>query len=133
MVPRSTAERLLDIRDAATGLRDIVADMDTAFNATDPLSPILIVGLLAPIIGQSALSLGGEAALLFGMFAAATTWWVCLSGGIATAAIAAVWCPEPCNPGSAPPVRSRSRQRRSSGNADSVSAPFRGEAPRALR
>jgi hypothetical protein len=83
MVPRSTAERLLDIRDAATGLRDIVADMDTAFNATDPLSPILIVGLLAPIIGQSAASLGGAAALLFGMFVAATTWWVCLSGGIA--------------------------------------------------
>jgi threonine/homoserine/homoserine lactone efflux protein len=54
-----------------------------AFNATNPLSPILIVGLLAPIIGQSAPSLGGAAALLFGMFAAATTWWVCLSGGIA--------------------------------------------------
>ena len=53
------------------------------FNATNPLSPILIVGLLAPIIGQSAPSLGGVAALLFGMFAAATTWWVCLSGGIA--------------------------------------------------
>ena len=53
------------------------------FNATNPLSPILILGLLAPIIGQSAPSLGGAAALLFGMFAAATTWWVCLSGGIA--------------------------------------------------
>ena len=34
MVRRSTAERLLDIRDAATDLRDIVADMDTeAFHA----------------------------------------------------------------------------------------------------
>ncbi len=53
------------------------------FNVTNPLSPILIVGLLAPIIGQSAPLLGGAAALLFGMFAAATTWWVCLSGGIA--------------------------------------------------
>jgi uncharacterized protein with HEPN domain len=34
MVRRSTAERLLDIRDAATDLRDIVADMGTeAFHA----------------------------------------------------------------------------------------------------
>jgi uncharacterized protein with HEPN domain len=34
MVRRSTAERLLDIREAATDLRDIVADMDTdAFHA----------------------------------------------------------------------------------------------------
>jgi|SRR5271165_1713380 uncharacterized protein with HEPN domain len=34
MVRRSAAERLLDIREAATDLRDIVADMDTdAFHA----------------------------------------------------------------------------------------------------
>ena len=34
MVRRSPAERLLDIREAATDLRDIVADMDTeAFHA----------------------------------------------------------------------------------------------------
>jgi uncharacterized protein with HEPN domain len=34
MVRRSVAERLLDIREAATDLRDIVADMDTdAFHA----------------------------------------------------------------------------------------------------
>jgi threonine/homoserine/homoserine lactone efflux protein len=54
-----------------------------AFNATNPLAPLLIVGLLAPIIGQSAPSLGGAVALLSGMFVAATTWWICLSGGIA--------------------------------------------------
>jgi putative LysE/RhtB family amino acid efflux pump len=55
-----------------------------AFNATNPLSPILIVGLLAPIVGQtSPPSPGAAVALLFGMFVAATTWWVCLSGGIA--------------------------------------------------
>jgi threonine/homoserine/homoserine lactone efflux protein len=53
------------------------------FNATNPLSPILIVGLLAPIVGQTSPSPGGAVALLFGMFVAATTWWVCLSGGIA--------------------------------------------------
>ena len=53
------------------------------FNATNPLSPILIVGLLAPIVGQTSPSPGAAVALLFGMFVAATTWWVCLSGGIA--------------------------------------------------
>src|SRR5277367_921494 len=53
------------------------------FNATNPLSPILIVGLLAPIVGQTPPSPGGAVALLFGMFVAATAWWVCLSGGIA--------------------------------------------------
>jgi threonine/homoserine/homoserine lactone efflux protein len=54
-----------------------------AFNVTNPLAPMLIVGLLSPIIGQSAPSLGEAVALLFGMFAAASTWWICLSGGIA--------------------------------------------------
>lgn len=39
-----------------------------AFNATNPLAPVLLVGALSPIIGQSALSPGGAAALLFGMF-----------------------------------------------------------------
>ncbi len=37
---------------------------------------------LSPIIGLSAPSLREAAVLLFGMFSAAATWWVCLSGGI---------------------------------------------------
>ena len=53
-----------------------------AFNASNPMSPVLIIALLSPIIGMSAPSLGEAAAFLFGMFTAATTWWVCLSGGI---------------------------------------------------
>ncbi len=51
-----------------------------AFNATNPVSTILIVALLSPVVGLSAPSLAGSAALLLGMFTAATTWWVCLTG-----------------------------------------------------
>jgi putative LysE/RhtB family amino acid efflux pump len=54
-----------------------------AFNATNPMAMILILALLSPIIGHAVPSWTGGAALLFGMFAAATTWWVCLSGGVA--------------------------------------------------
>lgn len=54
-----------------------------AFNSTNPLLPILLVGMLSPVIGQSPPSLGGAVALLFGMFTAATIWWVCLSGCVA--------------------------------------------------
>jgi len=53
------------------------------FNAFNPMSPVLIVALLSPIVGLSAPSLGEAAALLLGMFASAMTWWVCLSGGVA--------------------------------------------------
>ena len=53
-----------------------------AFNATNPLSPVLIIALLSPIVGLSAPSWGEAAMLLLGMFMAAATWWVCLSGGI---------------------------------------------------
>ncbi len=53
-----------------------------AFNVTNPISPVLIVSLLSPIVGTSAPSLGGAVAMLFGMFMAATIWWVCLSGSI---------------------------------------------------
>ena len=52
------------------------------FNAANPLSPILIIALLSPIVGLSAPSWRGAAMLLLGMFMAAATWWVCLSGGI---------------------------------------------------
>lgn len=53
-----------------------------AFNATNPMSPVLIVSLLSPVIGPSAPSIGSAVTLLFGMFLAATIWWVCLSGSI---------------------------------------------------
>jgi threonine/homoserine/homoserine lactone efflux protein len=52
------------------------------FNATNPMPPLLIMGLLSPIVGQSAPSLEDAAALLLGMFAAAMTWWTCLTGGV---------------------------------------------------
>jgi threonine/homoserine/homoserine lactone efflux protein len=54
-----------------------------AFNVANPLLPILLVGVLSPIIGQSAPSLGGAVALLLGMFTAATAWWICFSGCVA--------------------------------------------------
>ena len=53
------------------------------FNATNPMALILIVGLLSPIVGLSVPSLGDAAGLLLGMFAAAATWWICLSLGVA--------------------------------------------------
>jgi threonine/homoserine/homoserine lactone efflux protein len=53
-----------------------------AFNATNPLSPVLMIALLSPIIGPSSPSWGQAAMLLLGMFLAASAWWVCLSGGI---------------------------------------------------
>ena len=53
------------------------------FNATNPLSPILIAALLAPIIGLYSFSLENAVILLVGIFAAAMTWWICLTGGIA--------------------------------------------------
>jgi threonine/homoserine/homoserine lactone efflux protein len=53
------------------------------FNATNPLSPILIAALLSPLIGLYSFSLDDAAILLLGIFAAAMTWWICLTGGIA--------------------------------------------------
>ena len=41
-----------------------------------------MIALLSPIIGLSAPSLSEAVILLLGMFTAAATWWVCLSGGI---------------------------------------------------
>lgn len=51
-----------------------------AFNATNPLSPVLMIALLSPIVGLSAPSWEKAAMLLLGMFTAAASWWVCLSG-----------------------------------------------------
>ena len=54
-----------------------------ALNATNPLLPILLVGTLSPVIGQSPPSPGGAVVLLLGMFTAASVWWVCLSACVA--------------------------------------------------
>ncbi len=53
-----------------------------AFNAGNPMSPVLIFALLSPIIGLRAPGTFQAAALLTGMFAAAATWWVCLSASV---------------------------------------------------
>ena len=53
-----------------------------AFNATNPMSVILIVALLSPVAGSVA-SAGDAMLLLGGMFGAAAAWWVCLSGVVA--------------------------------------------------
>jgi threonine/homoserine/homoserine lactone efflux protein len=53
------------------------------FNATNPMALILILALLTPIVGLSAPALSDAVLLLLGMFTAATTWWVCLCGGVA--------------------------------------------------
>jgi threonine/homoserine/homoserine lactone efflux protein len=49
-------------------------------SASNPMSPILTMALLAPGGGPS---FGDASVLLLGMFTAAATWWVCLSGGVA--------------------------------------------------
>ena len=53
------------------------------FNATNPMALILILALLSPIVGHSAPTLGDAVQILLGIFIAATTWWICLSGGVA--------------------------------------------------
>ena len=53
-----------------------------AFNTGNPMSPVLMIALLSPITAVSAPGLGQAAALLIGMFTAAATWWVCLSGTV---------------------------------------------------
>jgi threonine/homoserine/homoserine lactone efflux protein len=53
-----------------------------AFNATNPLSVILIAALLTPLVGSVTSGLDALV-LLSGMFGAASTWWVCLSFGVA--------------------------------------------------
>lgn len=53
------------------------------FNAFNPMSPALTFALLSPLTAAAALSAREAAALLFGMFAAASAWWVCLSAAVA--------------------------------------------------
>jgi threonine/homoserine/homoserine lactone efflux protein len=54
-----------------------------AFNATNPMALMLVMALLSSAVGGTSPSLGDAILLLLGMFTAATTWWVCLSGGVA--------------------------------------------------
>jgi threonine/homoserine/homoserine lactone efflux protein len=51
-----------------------------AFNATNPMSVMLVVALLSPVADDALASPGAGMALLCGMFMAATCWWACLSG-----------------------------------------------------
>lgn len=54
-----------------------------AFNAVNPMSPILIMALLTPVVGGLVPSQLDTGLLLLGMFGAAMCWWVCLSSGVA--------------------------------------------------
>ena len=72
----------VDQRDAAPMTPMMAYGSAVAFNASNPMSPILIMALLSPLIGLSPLACGEAATLLLGMFTAAATWWVCLTGGI---------------------------------------------------
>ena len=54
-----------------------------AFNATNPMALILILALLSPAVGQTAPPWVDALGFLLGMFSAASTWWVCLSAGVA--------------------------------------------------
>ena len=47
------------------------------------MSLLLIFSLLSPIAGTTAASPAAAPTLLFGMFAAASLWWMLLSGGVA--------------------------------------------------
>ena len=53
-----------------------------AFNLTNPMAPVLILALLSPVVSVSSPTASQAAVLLLGMFTAAVTWWVCLSGGV---------------------------------------------------
>jgi len=53
------------------------------FNAFNPMSLALTFALLSPLTARAAPSAAEAAALLFGMFAAASAWWVCLSAAVA--------------------------------------------------
>ncbi len=52
------------------------------FNAANPMGPLMIMSLLSPLVGASVPCLPAAAVMLFGMFAAATGWWISLSGGV---------------------------------------------------
>lgn len=53
-----------------------------AFNATNPMSPVLMVALLSPVVAPGGSTTGEAALLLLGMFTGAAGWWVCLTGSV---------------------------------------------------
>ena len=53
-----------------------------AFNAINPMSLVLMLALLSPIIGVSGPSFAQAATLLLGVFIAVVSWWVCLASGV---------------------------------------------------
>ena len=53
-----------------------------AFNITNPVGPVLIIALLSPAMAMRAPSWANAGILLLGMFVAAASWWVCLSGTV---------------------------------------------------
>lgn len=53
------------------------------FNAANPLSPMLMVALFAPVMHRSVPDFDEAVVLLLGMFVAAVSWWMCLSSGVA--------------------------------------------------
>lgn len=80
---RTLRRRRLGAAPAPATLSPIAAyGTAVAFNATNPMSPMLLIALLTPVLHASAPSLAGTALLLLGMFAAAMAWWTCLSGGV---------------------------------------------------
>lgn len=53
-----------------------------AFNSINPVSLVLMLALLSPLIGVSEPSFAQAATLLLGVFVAVTTWWICLVSGV---------------------------------------------------
>jgi putative LysE/RhtB family amino acid efflux pump len=85
-----SAFRALRSRRPATGVPCTPAPSAVAaygsavvFNAGNPMALILVVALISPLAEHATLSWTCDLTFLLGMFAAATTWWVCLSAVIA--------------------------------------------------
>ena len=84
-----SAVRIL-MRGCQPGVRSSVAAFSpaaaygsaVAFNLTNPMGPVLIIALLSPALAAQRPSWVGASALLLGMFMAAASWWVCLSGAV---------------------------------------------------
>lgn len=53
-----------------------------AFNLANPMGPVLIVALLSPVLVMHVPTWSGASVVLLGMFMAAASWWVCLSGAV---------------------------------------------------
>lgn len=53
------------------------------YNLTNPMSLVVMLALLSPLVAQSTPSPGDAAVLLAGLFAAVAVWWICLTGAVA--------------------------------------------------